>query len=132
MLERSVKTERYSVEITMYDARIRKTEVPHRLQPLELNISVTRVLTMSAVKMIIGLAGTGVLIYAVSLFPGLWFLALPGLIALAGKVYDEAKLVQYLRFGEPIGTDHWEDTENNTEMLRIRAFENRSFSLGNR
>ncbi|TFH04124.1 MAG: hypothetical protein E4H14_15400 [Candidatus Thorarchaeota archaeon] len=108
----------------MYDAWIKKTEVPNRLQLLELNISIRRVMTGSAIKLMAALGGTAVLLYAVSLLPGLLLFALPGMIALVGKVYDEAKLIQFLRYGDPIRTEHWEDTETYTERIRISSFEN--------
>jgi len=109
----------------MYDARIRKTEVPNRLQLLELNISIRQLMTSSAIKLTTALGGTAVLLYAVSLLPGLLLFALPGMIALVGKVYDEAKLIQFLRYGDPIRTEHWEATETYTEKIRISSFENR-------
>lgn len=113
----------------MYDARIKKTEVPDKLQLLELNISIRRVMTGSAIKLTAALGGTAVLLYAVSLLPGLLLFALPGMIALVGKVSDEAKLIQFLRYGDPIRTEHWEDTERCTESMRIKSSENRSFSM---
>ncbi len=113
----------------MYDARNKKVEVPHGLHTLELNISVRRVLTTSAVKMMASLAGTAMLVYAVSLLPGLLLFALPGMIALVGKVYDEAKLVQFLRYGDPIRTEHWEDTEECTERIRVRTSQNRGIGV---
>lgn len=113
----------------MYDARIRKTEVPNRLQLPELNISIKRTLNHSAVRMITAAAGTGLLVYAVSMLPGLLFFALPGMIALVGKAYDEARLIQYLRYGYPINTERWEDTEKHTERIRLRSSENRGISM---
>ena len=116
----------------MYDARIRKTELPQGVQPLSLNISVRRIMTTSAVKMIAALGGTTLLLYAVSLLPGFILLALPGMIALVGKVYDEAQLIQFLRYGDPIRTEHWEDSETCTDRVRVRASDNRSFSMVSR
>ena len=113
----------------MYDARIRKTKLPDVPQGVELNISIKRTLNRSAVRMMTAVAGTGLLLYAVSLLPGLVFFALPGLVALLGKAYDEARLIQYLRYGEPIRTEHWEATEKHTEDIRISSAENRSFSM---
>ena len=113
----------------MLDARIRKTEVPYKLQLPELNISLRRTLNRSAVRMTTAVAGTGLLVYAVSLLPGLLFFVLPGMIALVGKAYDEARLIQYLRYGYPLSTERWEDTEACTEKIRIRSSENRGISM---
>ena len=113
----------------MYNARIRKVEVLGILHTLELNISVRRVLTTSAVKIMTSLAGTVILVYAVSLLPGLLLFALPGMVALVGKVYDEAKLVQFLRYGDPIRTERWEDTEECTERIRVSSSQNRGIGV---
>ena len=110
----------------MYDARIRKTELPDVLHKMELNISIRRTLNRSAIRMTTAFVGTGLLVYAVSLLPGLILFVLPGMIALVGKAYDEAKLIHYLRYGDPIRTEHWENTEDCTERIRIRSAENRS------
>ena len=74
-------------------------------------------MTGSAVRMAASLGGTALLVYAVSLLPGLLLFMLPGMIALVGKAYDEAKLIQFLRYGDPIRTEHWEDTEKYTEKF---------------
>jgi len=79
--------------------------------------------------MMAALGGTALLLYAVSIAPGLLIFFLPGLIALGGKVYDEAQLIHFLRYGDPIKTEHWEDTEKHTEKIRNRSFENHSFSM---
>ena len=113
----------------MYDARIRKTELPDVPQGVDLNISIKRTLNRSAVRMLTAVVGTGLLVYAVSLLPGLVFFVLPGMVALLGKAYDEARLIQYLRYGEPIRTEHWEDTEKCTESIRISSADNRAFSM---
>ncbi len=113
----------------MYDARIRKVKLPDVPQGMELNISIKRTLNRSAVRMMTAVVGTGLIVYAMSFLPGLVFFALPGVVALLGKVYDEARLIQYLRYGEPIRTEHWEDTEKYTESIRISTAENRSFSM---
>ncbi|MHA2022094.1 MAG: hypothetical protein ACTSWQ_00355 [Candidatus Thorarchaeota archaeon] len=118
-----------SVEITMYDAQIWKTKVTDRLQLLEFNIPARQVLTGSVVRMIASLGGTALLVYVVSLLPGLFLVVLPGMIALVGKAYDEAKLIQFLRYGNPIRTEHWENTEACTERIRIRSSKNRGISM---
>jgi len=89
-------------------------------------------MTTSAVKIMAALGGTSLLLYAVSLLPGLILLALPGMIALVGKVYDEAQLIQFLRYGYPIRTEHWEDTGSYTDRVRVRASDNRSLSMVSR
>ena len=113
----------------MYNARIRKTQVPDRLRLMELNISVRKVITGSAVRIAASLGGTALLLYAVSFLPGLLLFVLPGMIALVGKAYDEARLITFLRYGDPIRTEHWEDTEKLTERIRISSAENRGFSM---
>jgi len=113
----------------MYDARIRNTGLPDVPQGVELNISIKRTLNRSAVRMMTAVAGAGLLVYAMSFLPGLIFFALPGMVALLGKVYDEARLIQYLRYGDPIRTEHWEETEKYTECIRLSSAENRSFSM---
>jgi hypothetical protein len=79
--------------------------------------------------MITAISGTSLILIAVTMMPGLLFLVLPGLIALSGKVYDEARLIQYLKYGEPITTENWEKTEEETERLRTLYSENRSISM---
>jgi len=118
-----------SVKIAMYDTRIRKAELPKVSHTVELNISIRRKLNRSAVRMMTAVVGTSLLVFAVSLLPGLILFVLPGMIALVGKAYDEAKLIQYLRYGDPIRTEYWEDTEVCTERIRIRSSENRSMSM---
>ena len=86
-------------------------------------------MTGSALRMVASLGGTALLVYAVSLLPGLILFVLPGMIALVGKAYDEAKLITFLRYGDPIRTEHWEDTEILTERIRISSAENRGFSM---
>lgn len=113
----------------MYEARIKTHGIPEIVPSLVLKMSIKRVMTGSAVRMIAALAGISLLVYSVILLPGLIILVLPGTIALAGKVYDEAKLIQFLRYGEPMSTGHWEDTEICTERIRIKASENRGFTM---
>ena len=113
----------------MYEARIKTQGLPDAAPTLVLKMSIKRVMTGSAVRMIAALGGISILVYSVMLIPGLIILALPGTVALVGKVYDEAKLIQFLRFGDPVRTGHWEDTENRTERIRIKASENRNISM---
>ena len=113
----------------MYETRIKTKGIPDVDPSLVLKMSIKRVVTGSAVRMIAALVGISLLVYSVMLLPGLIILAIPGTVALAGKVYDEAKLIQFLRFGDPVRTGHWEDTENRTERIRIKASENRNISM---
>ena len=71
--------------------------------------------------MLAAIAGTAGLLYLVTLIPGLIVVALPGGIAAATKVYEEAHLIRYLKYGEPINPGNWEQVEVSTEMARIRA-----------
>ncbi len=113
----------------MFEARIKTQGIPDVVPSLVLKMSIKRVVTGSAVRMIAALVGISLLVYSVMLLPGLIILAIPGTVALAGKVYDEAKLIQFLRFGDPVRTGHWEDTEICTERIRIKASENRNISM---
>ena len=113
----------------MYETRIKTKGIPDVVPSLVLKMSIKRVVTASAVRMIAALVGISLLVYSVMLLPGLIILAIPGTVALAGKVYDEAKLIQFLRFGDPVRTGHWEDTENHIERIRIKASENRNISM---
>ena len=113
----------------MYEARIKPQGIPEAAPSIMLKMSIRRVVTGSAVRIIAAVVGISLLVYSVMLLPGFIILALPGTIALAGKVYDEAKLIQFLRFGYPLRTGHWEDTEICTERIRIKVSENRGFSM---
>ncbi|KXH77414.1 MAG: hypothetical protein AM326_05130 [Candidatus Thorarchaeota archaeon SMTZ-45] len=113
----------------MYNARI-KTKKTKRVAPLgNLNISLERVITGRLVRILAALAGMAGLAYLVMLVPGMIVVALPGGIAAASKVYDEARLIQYLRYGDPINPGVWETTELSTEMARIKASDNRDVSV---
>ena len=68
--------------------------------------------------MIAAIAGAVGLLYLVALVPGAIVLALPGGVAAAGKVYDEARLIQYLRYGNPINPGVWEKTDVSSEINR--------------
>ncbi|MFW9871377.1 MAG: hypothetical protein ACFFEL_17250, partial [Candidatus Thorarchaeota archaeon] len=75
-------------------------------------------------RLLVALAGAIGLLYLVALMPGLFLLVLPGEIAALGKVYDEARIIRYLKYGEPLQPEHWEDTETMTERIRISASDN--------
>ncbi len=79
--------------------------------------------------MITAIAGTSLMLIVVAMMPGLLFLVLPGLIAISGKVYDEARLIQYLKYGEPITKEHWEETEAQRERLRTQYSGDRRISV---
>ena len=75
--------------------------------------------------MLAAFAGTVGLLYLVALIPGAIVIALPGGIVAASKIYDEARLIHYLKYGDPINPGTWEQVEVSTEMARIRAFDDR-------
>jgi hypothetical protein len=75
--------------------------------------------------MLAAVAGTVGLLYLVALVPGAIVLALPGGVVAASKVYDEARLIQYLKYGDPINPGSWEQAEVSTEMARIKASDDR-------
>lgn len=102
----------------MYNARIKAKEL-HRIAPQEsLSFSLNRVIAGRAARMIAAIAGAVGLLYLVALVPGAIVLALPGGVAAAGKVYDEARLIQYLRYGNPINPGVWEKTDVSSEINR--------------
>lgn len=105
----------------MYNARI-KVEETGNFTPLStLSFSLNRVIAGRAVRMIAAVAGAAVLVYLVALVPGLVVVGLPGGIAAASKIYDEARIIQYLKYGDPINPGQWEQVELVTEMARIKA-----------
>jgi len=71
--------------------------------------------------MLAAIAGTVSLLFLVALLPGAVIVALHGGIAAASKVYDEVRLIRYLKYGDPINPGNWERTEEYSEMTRIRA-----------
>ena len=112
----------------MYNARIKAKE-SYVVTPLEtLNISLNRVIVGRAVRIVAALAGVVGLLYLVALVPGAIVLALPGGVAAASKVYDEARLIQYLKYGDPINPGVWEQAEVSAETARIRASDERDVS----
>ena len=98
-------------------------EVP--ITTVEPEFSLERVIAGRSARLLVALGGAIGLLYLVVLIPGLFLLVLPFEIAALGKVYDEARLIQYLRYGEPLRPENWEDTETSTERIRIRASDNR-------
>ena len=105
----------------MYKARI-NVKGTHFPTPQEtLSFSLNQVIAGRAVRMLAGIAGTVSLLFLVMLLPGAIIVALPGGIAAASKVYDEARLIRFLKYGDPINPGSWERAEEATEMARLRA-----------
>ncbi|MHA1948788.1 MAG: hypothetical protein ACXAAO_09230 [Candidatus Thorarchaeota archaeon] len=88
--------------------------------------SLERVIAGRSARLLAALGGTGVLLYIGALIPGLFFLFLPLTVVSLGKVYDEARIIKFLRYGEPLRPGHWEEVESATESARIRAFDIRN------
>jgi hypothetical protein len=105
----------------MYNARIKVKETHNVALQETLSFSLDRVIAGRVVRMLIAIAGAAALIYLVVLVPGMIVLALPGGVVAASKVYDEARLVRYLKYGDPIKPGNWEDADILSEMARIRA-----------
>ncbi len=113
----------------MINARIKANINPVQLSLAESGIDLGRIVLGRSVRMAAAMAAAVIILYLVVLMPGLFFLVLPGEIALLGKGYDEAKIIRLLRDGEPLIIEHWENTEYQTEGIRIRSSDNRSLSL---
>jgi len=105
----------------MYNARIKVKETFNVTPQETLSFSLNRVIAGRAVRMLAAMAGTAVLLYLATLVPGLIVVALPGGVAAATKVYEEAHLIRYLKYGDPIEPGNWEQVEVSTEMARIKA-----------
>ncbi len=88
--------------------------------------SLNRVIAGRSARLLASLGGTSVLLYMGVLIPGLFFLFLPLFVASLGKVYDEARIIRFLRYGEPLKPGHWEEVETTTESARIKAFDIRN------
>jgi hypothetical protein len=105
----------------MYNARIKVKETFNVTPQESLSFSLNRVIAGRALRILAAIAGTVGLLYLVALVPGLIVVALPGGVAAATKVYDEALLIRYLKYGDPINPGNWEQVEVSTEMARIKA-----------
>ena len=105
----------------MYNARIKVTETLKVTPQVTLSFSLDRFIVIRAARMLVVIAGTVGLLYLVTLLPGLILVALPGGIAAAGNVYDEARLILFLKYGDPISPGKWDEVEYSTEMTRIKA-----------
>ena len=112
----------------MYNARIKVKETFNVTPQETLSFSLNRVIAGRAVRMVAAMAGTAVLLYLVAILPGLIVVALPGGIAAATKVYEEAQLIRYLKYGDPIEPGNWEQVEVATEMARIKTADERHIS----
>lgn len=109
----------------MYNARIKVKETFNVTPQETLSFSLNRVIAGRVVRILAAIAGTVGLLYLVALVPGAIVLALPGGVAAASKVYDEARLIQYLKYGDPVNPGNWEQVEVSTEMARIKASDDR-------
>ena len=105
----------------MYNARIKVKETFNVTPQETLSFSLNRVIAGRAVRILAAIVGTVGLLYLAALVPGLIVVALPGGVAAATKVYEEAHLIRYLKYGDPINPGNWEQVEVSTEMARIKA-----------
>ena len=102
-----------------------ETDTKVRIHPaaIEPVFSLDRVIAGRTARLLAALGGTSVLVYLGVLLPGLFFLFLPLTVATLGKVYDEARIIKFLRYGEPLSPGQWEKVETSTESARIKAFD---------
>jgi len=128
ILKRSGFTE-HRVVYKVINARIKANSNPVQLSLAESGIDLGRIILGRRARMAAAMAAAVIILYLVALMPGLFFLVLPGEIALLGKGYDEARIIRLLRDGEPLIIEHWEDTEYQTEGIRIKSSDNRNISL---
>ena len=105
----------------MYNARIKATETVNVAPSSTLSFSLNRVLAGRAIRMLAAMAGAAALVYLVVLVPGVIVIALPGGVAAASTVYGEVRIIQYLKYGDPINPGQWEQVELSTEMAKIKA-----------
>lgn len=112
----------------MYNGRIEVKETFNVTPQETLSFSLNRIIADRAVRILVAIVVTVGLLYLVALVPGAIVLALPGGVAAASKVYDEARLIQYLKYGDPINPGSWEQAEVSTEMTRIKASDDREIS----
>ncbi|NHI87959.1 MAG: hypothetical protein EAX87_00465 [Candidatus Thorarchaeota archaeon] len=112
----------------MYNARIKTKDTDDVTHIESLSFSLNRVIANRVAHMLAALAGLVILVYMVVLVPGAVVIALPGGVYAAGKIYDETRIIQYLRYGDPVDPGVWENAELSSEMARIKASENRDAS----
>jgi hypothetical protein len=113
---------------TMYNARIKAKESSYVTPRETLSFSLNRVIAGRAVRMLAAVAGTIGLLYLVALVPGAIVIALPGVVVATSKVYDEARLIHFLKYGDPINPGIWEQVEVSNEMALIKASAERDVS----
>ncbi len=101
-----------------------KTYDEVKITSVEPVFSLNRVIAGRSARLLVALACSIGLLYLVALLPGLFLLVLPGEIATLGKVYDEARIIRFLKYGEPLQPEHWENTETMTERVRINSSDN--------
>jgi hypothetical protein len=99
------------------------TDVTMRSAAIEPVFSLDRVIAGRSARLLAALGGTSVLLYLGVLVPGLFFLFLPLTVATLGKVYDEARIIKFLKYGDPLEPGRWENVETSTESARIKAFD---------
>lgn len=102
------------------------SDVSIRSAAIEPVFSLNRVIAGRSARLLAALGGTSVLLYLGVLVPGLFLLFLPLTVVSLGKVYDEARIIKFLRYGEPLRPGHWEEVEASTESARIKAFDIRN------
>ena len=105
----------------MYNARIKVKDTVNVTPQETLSFSLNRVIAGRAARILAAIVGTVGLLYLVALIPALIVVALPGGVAAATKVYEEAHLIRFLKYGDPINPGNWEQVEVSTEMARIKA-----------
>ena len=127
-MKRSVFTE-HRVVNKVINARIKANINPAQLSLAESGIDLGAIILGRSVRMAATTVAAVIILYLVVLMPGLFFLVLPGEIALLGKGYDEARIIRLLRDGEPLIIEHWENTEYQPEGIKIRSSDNRNISL---
>ena len=100
-----------------------ETDVIIHSAAIEPVFSLNRVIAGRSARLLAALGGTSVLLYLGVLVPGLFFLFLPLTVASIGKLYDEARIIKFLKYGEPLRPGQWEKVETSTESARIKAFD---------
>jgi hypothetical protein len=111
------------------NARIKANNNPINISLLESGIDLGQIILGRSIRMAVLFAASIGILFIVLLLPGLLFILLPGEIALLGKGYDEARIIRLLRDAEPLIVEHWEDTELQTEGIRVKSSDNRNISL---
>jgi hypothetical protein len=113
----------------MINERILVNKYHHNLPLAISGINLDQIILDRSIRMFGAIMVAISLLYLVALLPGLFFLILPGEIAILGKGYDEGKVIHLLRYGESLMIECWEDTESQTEGIRIKSSDNRNITL---